>query len=34
MGRRICLFVYYAKLIGAELQMPVEIWSLEWWKTG
>jgi hypothetical protein len=24
MGRRICLFVYYAKLIGAELQMAVE----------
>jgi hypothetical protein len=24
MGKRICLFVYYAKLIGAELQMDVE----------
>jgi hypothetical protein len=24
MGRRICLFVYYAKLIGAKLRMVVE----------
>jgi hypothetical protein len=34
MGRKICLFVYYVKLINTKLWMVEEgvAWSFGWWK--
>jgi hypothetical protein len=34
MGRKICLFVYYVKLINTKLWMIEEgvAWSFGWWK--